>query len=1607
MLLTAVAGNTFNTSVEGIGLGAGVTGVPASGDHDALFTFIGGQTVSLTDGYVLKDYRSNTIYAPAGVSVQDALDGASSGDTVRLQAGAYTESTLTATVNNVTLFAPSGVTGVTGLSAGSGVTIATLAGAAGLNLTGNALGNTLTGNDGNNTITGGLGDDTIDGGAGTDQAVFSGNYSQYTITFNPSNVTVVGPDGTDTLTNIESLKFDDVEIPLVTVATTMTIAATGITYGQDGVVTVTVARNDSGTPVPSGTVSLVFNSETPALTATLDANGVATFNFPFNTDRLAAGTYTLSATYAAQGLFLASSDTDSLVVSKKALTVTGAVATDRVYDRTTTVVVSGGSLSGLVDGDDASVTLSASGTGTMVTKNAGNNKPVTVTGYSISGSAKDNYELAQPTGLTVNIAAKALTVTGAAATNRAYNGLDTVVVSGGNLDGVISGDAVSLTASGTGTMVNRHVADNKPITVTGYVITGDDATNYALSQPTGLTVNITKKDVTGSFTVADRQYNGQLDVDAPVATRSLVGVVPNVGDTVELVYNGSDSAATYGNGFVGNGKAVTPAAVNPATGWALSGVDAGNYSLSTVANSTGNITQRVLTVTITVNSRPYNGTTTATINTITTDKLPLDDVTVTASSVTFNDKTAGVNKPATATGLSLSGSSFDQYVLSSTTASATGTITKAPLTLNFLVGATKVYDGTDEAIVTSSSLTPAFFLNDQVLVLSTLAKYASKNVGTNIQVTGYGATLGGNDGGNYEVTQYGTTQASITARPVTLTSWTAGDKTYDGSNAAVITGSNFTGGITGETLTLGGTATFASSNAGTHVVTIAGPTLSSSNYSLTNANFSGVAPVSATISPKLLTPLFSASDKFFDGTLDASVSVGPEFGQVAGDDVTITYGSATFASASIDEGVEVTISGISIGGTAFGNYTLGTGGDQQVASANINNNPPVVTASSGSTPYLLQDPPTVIDGSIEVEDFESTFGLNNGNASLASLNGGWLQVDFETEIDAFDTLSIVDQGTDSGQIGYQGGSEVTYGGVVIGTVSGNGTKELRIEFTLEATVVSVQALARRIAFENVDPEASGNPRTVQFQVNDGREGSSNIATKGIFFSTGNEAPVLELSPGATTYTEGTPAVRVDSGISISDPDQLNFAGGEFRVSLGGTASADDRLDILSSATVGEITVDGTSVGIKTADGMLVIGTIGDRTADSSEDIVVALNSDATIANTQLLAQAITFRNVSNNPVTSPRGVTFELSDGRPNNPSSVPVTKTVNVVAVNNAPTIVLDDAYTPVFTEPDVASATDTRALEDSVRIDTGVGISDPDSLNFGGGNLKVTNVTPNNSDRFGITLNLGVTFSTGVIANNNQAATNGASVSVDGTVIGTVFSQNANGLQINFNSSAATVARVEKLMQAINFRCANDLPGSTRNVTFQVTDNAGGASNVVTKALTVVQTNDLPRITNATVSTNPSNNRISLTRNATSTSSPYGTSLTMGLVDPFDLTTNLPTGVPGSMAGATLVFSALRSGSVLTSEAYSLTLDSSYTALSAIGTVTGSGTNELTVTFNANATSALITPLLRALRVRALTGAATGDQLRLVLTELEPTVTGSPAPKNTVTINRYTVIS
>jgi hypothetical protein len=71
----------------------------------------------------------------------------------------------------------------------------------------------LSGNEGNDFLNGGPNNDTLDGGAGIDTAVFSGLRSAYTITpLGGGGVRVSGPDGIDTLTNIERLAFSDLTV---------------------------------------------------------------------------------------------------------------------------------------------------------------------------------------------------------------------------------------------------------------------------------------------------------------------------------------------------------------------------------------------------------------------------------------------------------------------------------------------------------------------------------------------------------------------------------------------------------------------------------------------------------------------------------------------------------------------------------------------------------------------------------------------------------------------------------------------------------------------------------------------------------------------------------------------------------------------------------------------------------------------------------------------------------------------------------------------------------------------------------------------------------------------------------------------------------------------------------------------------------------------------------------------------------------------------------------------------------------------------------------------------------------------------------------------------
>jgi hypothetical protein len=85
-------------------------------------------------------------------------------------------------------------------------------------ITGTDNADRITANTLNNLLNGMGGNDTIDGGSGIDTAIYSGTAATHTVTIGNSTSTVVDKtanrDGTDTLTNIERLKFSDSNIAL-------------------------------------------------------------------------------------------------------------------------------------------------------------------------------------------------------------------------------------------------------------------------------------------------------------------------------------------------------------------------------------------------------------------------------------------------------------------------------------------------------------------------------------------------------------------------------------------------------------------------------------------------------------------------------------------------------------------------------------------------------------------------------------------------------------------------------------------------------------------------------------------------------------------------------------------------------------------------------------------------------------------------------------------------------------------------------------------------------------------------------------------------------------------------------------------------------------------------------------------------------------------------------------------------------------------------------------------------------------------------------------------------------------------------------------------------
>jgi len=195
-----------------------------------------------------------------------------------------------------------------------------------------------------------------------------------------------------------------------------------------------------------------------------------------------AGSATVTASQAGNGTYNAALPIQrSVTVEPKVLSISGAVAQNKVYDSTSAATVSGTPvLIGVVAGGDVAL---SSASAVFADAKVGAGKSV-YTGYSLSGSQASNYQVVQPTGLTASITAAGLSVVGASGQSRGYDGSTAATLIGGMLVGVLGEDDVSLAANPSGVFASKEVGTWT--VAASFALMGLDQGNYILVQPNGV-----------------------------------------------------------------------------------------------------------------------------------------------------------------------------------------------------------------------------------------------------------------------------------------------------------------------------------------------------------------------------------------------------------------------------------------------------------------------------------------------------------------------------------------------------------------------------------------------------------------------------------------------------------------------------------------------------------------------------------------------------------------------------------------------------------------------------------------------------------------------------------------------------------------------------------------------------------------------------------------------------------------------------------------------------------------------------------------------------------------------------------------------------------------
>ena len=727
---------------------------------------------------------------------------------------------------------------------------------------------------------------------------------------------------------------------------------------------------------------------------------------------------------------------ETVIINKKEVKVSGITANDKDYDgnNNATLVYTDVVFDGIINGDILTITAVAS----FNDENAGSDKVVTISNLVLDGSSVNNYELnvddsqketlatinkidmgliisgyegtydkeahsitisGVPTDSTITYSSddetyssdvisytnagtytvyykveninyystigfktivinkKQVVVSGITASDTVYNGTTYASINcdTAEFEGLIEGDELTVTAAGYYT--DPNAGENKQITLIGMTIHGNDSINYEIDTTSSQAyayANITRKKIVvkSGIEAMPKVYDGNSSVTLDTTNVVIEGLVE--GET--LVINAYGSFTDYN---AGTNKEVLIEGMN---------FQSTNYEFSNNGQQRYAYTEIYKAEVSGFKVNGYEGIYDKEAHGITISDVP-EGSTVKYGLDPYGyglDEQLFTNAGTYTIYFSIENSNYNTFY-----AFEFVTIHEKELSFSGIKANDKVFDGTDAATVDYSEIVYEGIIDGDNVEVRTEAKFMDVNVNDNITVQFFNSNLVGSEASNYKISSSAQTSTTASIIYGTITYAVTGyEGTYD-KEAHTITFSGIDSKVViSYALEENGMYDLdpiSYTNVGTYKI----------YYKLDRIGYTTVMNYATVIiNPKEVTVSnISASDKVYDGTMDATISIDDALieGVIDGDDLTITaIGSFADKNVGNDKVIELEIE------LSNSNYTLSSD-SQSETTANITKKTVTVSGIKannknydGTTSATIDAANAEVDGVIEGETITIT-----------------------------------------------------------------------------------------------------------------------------------------------------------------------------------------------------------------------------------------------------------------------------------------------------------------------------------------------------------------------------------------------------------------------------------------------------------------------------------------------------------------------------------------------------------------------------------------------------------------------------------------------------------